>query len=480
MTNLKTTQDQKPSTPNPEAFGDRDLRAEADIPSLDENKKHAPRHSERKSFKIPSNTERPRVPSLLRCLDNKFSCTPIRSLPLSEYIPNSRAMYAVINELFIKLTDTRGFKNYIMSCRLPHIRLYYGIIFIYRIMLVMKTTGRASLDILNCIQKIETKYTLKDFIIAEPLIPFFQAICAFEPSDPRFGTVSPVLPKFTEIKVKDSDLVPPVSHLIRLPYILGMVKCCHRMNQIPINTIHTIMVYNASLFNGNGTIVEAAANASKNNKWKKILPGCSTYQQTIHRNTKERTNYKNANIDLGIPNYGIDTSTEEGGISASISTWFTYLQLDNGIHWIHELMYETSFLHKLFLGNTSLDSISDVGPAYASVITTYTNDGDELILEDLLSEKKPYLPLVAKGIVLEPTQDDISIKGISETVMKIGTLTQINAQYPEAINSEVNRGALSGLYFAHTNVDTRSKISEIDTYSNIKSVLHTIVSTDRI
>jgi hypothetical protein len=115
-------------------------------------------------------------------------------LDLSTYVPNAHALFTTLsfcdNEMLSTDRFTRGHPHWS-----PFVsRLYFSMLFYFRILDCMVLSGLATSTELNLLLEIKNTFDFRRLTVPGPLVPFFQSISVCSSGHELLGDVSPRLP----------------------------------------------------------------------------------------------------------------------------------------------------------------------------------------------------------------------------------------------------------------------------------------------
>jgi hypothetical protein len=426
-----------PSKHETDPIGARDIDKESDRPKL--GSKIATEKS------VPSDGPDDRATNILTAPSSQLSflietvrpnlfITEIRMKATSTFIPSARMLFKALDELHSRFIRIKGYSStYHECCSPPVLKLGIGFLFYYRVLKVMSQQGLTNSDQERCIHKIESKRPESGFIIPFPLIPFFQAICAFHPADKRFGPVCPVLPHNHGATAANHGALHPslIGLLPNMTSILNQIGTATSIppagQQIPYYTaeVNTPLPANEVL---------AAHNAAGLNSWKNVDVGSQPLIRSPYFSS-HRERSKVSNHYAGYSDYPPAFRDHVNRNDAEVNTWLSYLKLSNSITWIDSALAAVDLLCVPYSQNLPLSSLPTVNGAYNSIVYTYTNEGnvfaDDTVARD---HQTPYLSFETTGKCFEPISDSNTTNGVSRGVsrleLEISALTQLNVTFP--------------------------------------------------
>jgi len=351
-------------------------------------------------------------------------------LRLSTFVPSARALFQTIDLVYSRMSRLRGFRDtYQSTSILPKIRLYYGYVFYIHVMRIQIEFGLTNQDIVETYDSIVRVYPLESFKIAEPFVPFFAAICSFQPFDSRFGRVIPRLPNEPGGTANNYGALEN-----GLMYILpNMTSLIHMVKRsLILNANNHVPDYFANINNTTGADdVAPAHNAAGLNRFKRTNVGPAPLSMTPYSDERTRDSVRAYTLT---DDYVPPAFAGPNPVNLDTNTWRSYLKLNNSNHHIGRLIADSAFMDIPFSGNSTLAQIATSGPAYASVVFHLDNEGIAFADETVASAAATVLPLSGNGNVYEPP-DSMSIalrasSGIPLDAVKIACITQINIKLP--------------------------------------------------
>jgi hypothetical protein len=150
-----------------------------------------------------------------------FGISVPRHLTHSSFIPSAFMLFNILYGMEVSLNGNSRINNYDNSYFSLGPRIYYGFLYYYQILRARFAAG-IPLDAIErrCLRKLETVIPLESCPVAGPLIPYFQTLGAYNPSDNMYGWIVPQFHTFvagdnhSNWTRADSYGSPPVGHMV--------------------------------------------------------------------------------------------------------------------------------------------------------------------------------------------------------------------------------------------------------------------------
>lgn len=430
----------------------------------------------------------PQLSFLIETVRPNVFVNEIRLNAISTFVPSSRALFKSVEELLSRFSRMKGFaQSYLDICTPPAIKLAVGITFYYRVMKVMSQQGLTNEDMENCISKIESAFPETQFKIPSPLIPFFQAICAFKPSDERFGTVTPAIPL--------SPGATAANHGALSGYLMGILpnmtslfnQAAHVSQTLPAIPIN-VLRYTDDV-DILAPIVAVPANHSLDNNlngWKNVDVGSQPIPFSPFTNPTERVAIQRSTGGVNV--YPQPFRDQNNRQDCDVNSWLNYLKLSNRIDWIGAALEALDVFCIPFDKNLSLSELPCINGAYNAITYHYcgANYADANIARDAAT---PRLSLQCRGQVHEPLADSNTGRrlngGLTRPEIEISALTQLNVSLPTNYYPDSNQvGAINnsrhGPYFEDDHLKQYAHIREFNAEDLLRRVVQDSLATARL
>jgi len=457
-------------------------------PITDETNPTGPRLTSKRSNNdksdAPTKVARTTVPLLVELLPH-FSMNVLNLLRPSTFVPSARALFVMLDLVYDRLSLIKGFREtYLTSSYYPVVRLYFAYLFYLRTLQVQCAFGLSNQDQLDTYQKIISTYPLASWIIPEPFIPFFSALCAFKPSDPRFGPVLPALPfDLGATAARNGATADP--YMLILPNMTSMLYMCRRIALVGPNG-HTPDYFNDINSLQNLADVPAAHNAQGLNAYKRINVGSTQSRNPLYSLERHRDDVRIATAnDLYVPPPFVGPAIA----NADVSLLMDYLKVRNSTIHLGRLMSAVEVLCIPFLGNTNLSTLPITDGALNSVMFTYDNEGNAYADLNAARNHATAIPLSGTATVHEPTSTmatSLALNtGLTPLQVQTACTVQLNVKFPEDFapgSEQVGRfnGTLMGPYWNPVNLKTYAVVPAINPEDHAHHVIQEHLAACRL
>jgi len=273
---------------------------------------------------------------------------------VATYIPNSHALYIVLDDMDRNMSQTKRWLDNSYGWIPQYSRLYFGVLFIVQILRAQRDGGNLSFEMINLLDTFERVFSLGNLLIPGPLVPIFKSISSSRVDNDVYGNVCPTLPDTPSMSANGVTIPTPSSPLIKwhipaIPAIFDEI-CTLSHLQKGTNDIYASILQTGNQPGAFGVAFTAASQASDAFN----MPGMMS---PIPMPTHAIDSFYTCVSSFSFP-APVDNTTLQPGIK----NWFDYCRLSTGstthMDWMSKLSSTMSVYAQFFNGTTPLGDIA--------------------------------------------------------------------------------------------------------------------------
>jgi hypothetical protein len=289
---------------------------------------------------------------------------------VATYIPNSQAMYIILDDMDRNMSQTKRWLDNSYGWIPQYSRLYFGVLFIVQNLRAQRDGGNLSFEMINLLDTFERVFSLGNLLIPGPLVPIFKSISSSRIDNDVYGNVCPTLPDKPSMSANGVVLPTPSVDLIKwhvptVPAIFDEI-CTLAFLQQGTQDIYAQILRSGNSPGAFGTAFTAASPATDAFN----MPGMmSPIPMPTHAVDSFYTCVSSFSFPAPMPN---------ASLRAGINNWFDYCRLSTGntthMDWMSKLSSTMSVYAQFFNGTMPLGDIASSSLPTGQIYGNYVAD----------------------------------------------------------------------------------------------------------
>jgi hypothetical protein len=319
--------------------------------------------------RTPHHLDGPMSEDMLSAVSGNSMTTELHT-EVATYIPNSHAMYIILNDMDRNMSQTKRWLDNSYGWIPQYSRLYFGVLFIVQNLRAQRDGGNLSFEMINLLDTFERVFSLGNLLIPGPLVPVFKSISSSRIDNDIYGNVCPTLPDKPSMSANGVVIPTPSSDLIKwhvpsVPAIFDEICTLSHLRQ-GANDIYAEILKAGNSPGSFGTAFTAASPASDAFN----MPGMMS--------------------PIPIPSHAVDSfytcvnsfsfpaPVDNTTLHTGIQNWFDYCRLSTGntthMDWMSKLSSTMSVYAQFFNGTLPLGDIASSALPTGQIYGNYVTD----------------------------------------------------------------------------------------------------------
>lgn len=274
----------------------------------------------------------------------------------------------------------KDYKNLgLLDCLEADIDIYYSYLYYRRTLEIEEKFKGLTIDKQNTLEWLQQVLPPTTSTLAEPLVPVFESLAAFNPVDPRHNVVLPTLPTLPGATAANhgslhDECVP------LLPNIVAATKRRIRMAQdqgAVVGLAHGVRNPNTNIHAPAGNDVPFAHNAAGLNSQAMIIPNGLPFTGFSDPQRVRLLNAHNAEGPDLPPGYGAANAVAAGvNNDAQVNTWYNYLRCGPQMfRYLTQCRVANENYIVPYKNNSTIARIPLINNGDASIVQRYNHNG---------------------------------------------------------------------------------------------------------